>query len=485
MARVKFTTGRVTGFQCEAGKSQSFLWDSAAPGLGLRAMPSGAKSYIFQAKLKSKSIRIPIGDPATVPLEDVYEIDGSIREAGARQQARRLKVMIDGGRDPRVVAQETLDSEQAARDAIETQKEASRAKAVRESVTLGQAWSVYIEARKSKWSPLHLRDNVRVASRGGEQRKRSDKKTAPGLLADLLDLPLTALSASTIEAWVNKEKESRETSAALSYRLLRAFLRWADDQEEFKGLVPSGAASSQRVRESVPKPKTKGDDCLKRQDLPLWFAGVRKIDSPVISAYLQGLLITGARRDALASIKWTDVDFREGSIRVKDKEASKKQKEVVYTKIPLTPYFASLLRELQRLNDTPPTVRYLNTLKGQGKEWGPSPWVFFSKTAKTGRIQEPRPAHVQMLADAGLPHISIHGLRRSFATLTEWIDVPPGISAEIQLHAPQGVREKSYIRRPIDLLRMWHCKIEAWLLNEAGIKQPTNEPGKLKLIGTK
>ncbi len=50
------------------------------------------------------------------------------------------------------------------------------------------------------------------------------------------------------------------------------------------------------------------------------------------------------------------------------------------------------------------------------------------------------------------------------------IEMPAGIAAQIQGHAPQGVREQHYIRRPLDLLRMWHVKIEAWILEQAGIK---------------
>lgn len=64
----------------------------------------------------------------------------------------------------------------------------------------------------------------------------------------------------------------------------------------------------------------------------------------------------------------------------------------------------------------------------------------------------------------------MYGLRRSFATLSEWIEMPAGIAAQIQGHAPSGVRERHYIRRPLDLLRVWHIKIEEWILNEAGIK---------------
>ena len=80
----------------------------------------------------------------------------------------------------------------------------------------------------------------------------------------------------------------------------------------------------------------------------------------------------------------------------------------------------------------------------------------------------PTKAHNQACHVAGLD-VSLHGLRRSFASLCEWTETPAGIAAQIQGHAPQGVREQNYIRRPLDLLRMWHIKIEAWMLEQAGI----------------
>ena len=105
--------------------------------------------------------------------------------------------------------------------------------------------------------------------------------------------------------------------------------------------------------------------------------------------------------------------------------------------------------------------------------WPPCPrrnvFVFSSPAAASGRLAEPRIAHNEAVAAAGLPHMTLHGLRRSFATLCEWTETPAGIAAQIQGHAPQGVREQNYIRRPLDLLRMWHVKIEAWMLEQAGI----------------
>lgn len=98
-----------------------------------------------------------------------------------------------------------------------------------------------------------------------------------------------------------------------------------------------------------------------------------------------------------------------------------------------------------------------------------NPYVFASARSTDGRIKEPRLAHNRALENAGLPHISLHGLRRSFGTLSEWIEVPVGIVAQIMGHKPSALAEKHYRRRPIDLLRKWHTKIEEWVLEQAGI----------------
>jgi predicted RNA binding protein YcfA (HicA-like mRNA interferase family) len=72
-------------------------------------------------------------------------------------------------------------------------------------------------------------------------------------------------------------------------------------------------------------------------------------------------------------------------------------------------------------------------------------------------------------AAAGL-QVTLHGLRRSFASLCEWLDIPGGISAQIQGHAPQGVREQNYIRRPLDLLRVHHEKLKRGFWSRPGLR---------------
>ncbi len=48
--------------------------------------------------------------------------------------------------------------------------------------------------------------------------------------------------------------------------------------------------------------------------------------------------------------------------------------------------------------------------------------------------------------------------RRSFGTLSEWVEFPVGVVPQIQGHKPSATAEKQYCRRPLDLLCMWHAK---------------------------
>ncbi len=249
--------------------------------------------------------------------------------------------------------------------------------------------------------------------------------------------------------WLATETKHRPTQAALAFRLLRAFLNWCSEQPEYAHIASPDACGRKVSREHVAKKQAK-TDCLQKEQLLSWFENVRKIGSPIVSAYLQGLLLTGARREELAGVQWQDVDFQWNSITIRDKVEGQRT-------IPLTPYMAHLLATLPRRNQ----------------------WVFSSprKDSKTGRMGDPRAPHVAALQAAGLPHISLHGLRRSFGTLCEWVETPVGISAQIMGHKPSATAEKHYRQRPIDLLRMWHTKIEAWILEQAGIEFKQEQEG--------
>jgi integrase len=440
MAKQRFTAPRLEAFTCPDGKAQAFLWDAMAPGLGYRVTANGSRAFIFQSRLDGQALRMTVGDPRSWPIDK------------AQSEARRLQGLVDQGKDPRQEKAATIAADQADRAAAKVDKQ-------RQDVIALTAWGDYCKARKGAWSERNHADHEAFATAGGVKRKRAKGSTIPGPLYALLNRPLAQIDSEAVRQWVEREAKTRPARALLGFRLLRAFINWCAEDETYAPLVQPGACKPKKTRQALPKVAAK-DDCLQREQLALWFAEVRKQSNPVISAYLQALLITGARREELLGLQWSDVDFQWQTLTIRDKVEGERT-------IPLTPFVAQMLAALPRRN------------LHNGKA---NPWVFSSPQAATGRLQDPRINHNKALQAAGLPHLTLHGLRRSFGTLAEWCEVPVGIVAQIQGHKPSAIAEKHYRVRPIDLLRQWHAKIEAWMLEQAGIEFDASQPQGLRVV---
>ncbi|MDQ0044271.1 tyrosine-type recombinase/integrase [Variovorax boronicumulans] len=427
MARINFTTGRLTAFSCPPDKAQAFIWDTGVVGLGVRTTPRGAQSYIFQREFQGKSPRITIGAVT----------DWSI--SAARERAREMQRDIDQGRDPRLVKAER----QAADAAAFNSAKASEA-------TVAEIWKLYLEDRKPLWGVRHHDDHLRLAKAGGEKARRGTRgrgMTIAGPLYSLMGLRLADVTAPIVEGWASKEAKTRQSSARLALRCLKAFLNWCAEHPDYKAqMQPVNPAKTRRTREALGKATAKSDVLLKEQ-LAAWFEAVRALPSPVMSAYLQVLLLTGARRTEVLDLKWKDVDSRWKSLVIRDKIEGER-------KIPLTPYVAGLLATLPRLPK--------------------NPFVFASTLAKDGRVSDPRAGMQAACKAAKIEDLTPHGLRRSFKSLTEWLEIPAGVVAQIMGHKPSATAEKHYTVRPLDLLRIHHERIEAWMLEQAGIAFRSN-----------
>lgn len=198
-------------------------------------------------------------------------------------------------------------------------------------------------------------------------------------------------------------------------------------------------------------------DALLREQLPAWFAAVRQIGNPTIAAYFQVLLLTGARPGEVMTMRWGDINLQWRGLTIRDKVEGERV-------IPLTPYVSHLLGTLPRRNG----------------------WVFAANPrgpAQDTPIASPNVALTRASKVAGVEGLTLHGLRRSFKSLTEWLEIPAGVVAQIMGHKPSATAEKHYTVRPLDLLRVHHEKIEAWILEQAGVPfTPAGEPAKLALV---
>lgn len=435
---IKLTPGRIEAAKCPEGKQQIILRDAGQPGLGLR-VTAGSKSFIFQGKLAQGLIRMTLGDVKTLTLSE------------ARDKAAELRTIIRAGRDPRVVKAERTAADTATRKAAQ----------IANSPAI-EVWAEYLKARKAKWSARTLLDHERLSSPGGKPKTRGRRpgegdKTQPGLLYVLLQKPLVQIDRGAVGEWLRGEQH-RPTVARGAFVRLRAFLNWCAESPKYASQSHADACGTALLRAELPKARAR-DDCLQREQLRTWFESVAILPNHAHSAYLQCLLLTGARRNELTGLQWADVDFQWNSLTIRDKVEGERT-------IPLTPYVKALLLSLK-----PAPVLALPEANAPE----PSPWVFASERSREGHITEPRLSHNRALRAAGLPHVSLHGLRRSFGTLSEWVECPTGVVAQIQGHKPSAIAEKHYRRRPLDLLRMWHSRIEAWMLEQAGIEQPLVE----------
>ena len=429
MERVRLTAGRVQTFTCPKGKKQAFLRDSEVPSLALRVTANGSRAYVFERKLNRRTIQMVIGSPTNWTIEE------------ARARARKLAVLVDRGIDPR---EELKRQRQAA--------EAARVRRQTAEVCALQVWHTYCQERRAVWGERHYLDHLRMAAPGGEPRKKGEGVTQPGPLYALLNQPLARLTPEAVEAWAARNAH-RPTQARLGLRLLKAFLNWCRTRPDFAQVLPAeNPACSRKARETLGTPKAK-NDCLQREQLRPWFDAVRQ-QHPTVAAYLQTLLLTGARPGEVLALTWDDVDFQWRTLTIRDKVEGERT-------IPLTPYVARLLAALPRRNE----------------------WVFASDKA-SAPINRPGHAVERVCRLAGIPHVSLHGLRRSFGTLSEWVEAPVGVVAQLQGHRPSATAERHYRARPIDLLRKWHTGIEGWILEQAGIEQPPAEanPAKLRVV---
>ena len=447
MAKVAFTAGRVSGFQCPPDKKQAFLWDAVAKGLGVRATPAGKPAYVFQGAYQGRDIRLTIGSPAAWSIPD------------AQAKARELQRLIDEGKDPRDLKRDAVADSKAKSAAMA----AAAIEAAAQAVTVGEVWVAYVAERSPKWGELHRQDHERLTRAGGEASNRGTRGrgvTIAGPLHSLMALALRDLTAPVVEAWAAHEAQTRPTAARLAWRLLKAFLSWCAEQPQFATVLPStNPAKTQKAREALGKAGIK-QDALLREQLAPWFAAVRQLTNPVAGAYLQTLLLTGARPGEVLAMRWEDINTKWRGLTIRDKVEGERV-------IPLTPYVSRLLHSLPRRN----AFVFASASRSQ---------VVASPT-----MSIPRTPHTNACTVAGIDGLTLHGLRRSFKSLTEWLEVPVGVVAQIQGHKPSATAEKHYTVRPLDLLRVHHERIEAWILEQAGVQFDTtsaSEVGKLRLV---
>ena len=428
---------------CPDGVPFVLVKDSDKKGLRVRITKAGGKHWQFETRVKGKLFTRALGEWPAISIGE------------ARAEAHRLRGLTEKGIDPRNIEQQAAQAVSDAKTAANAAQAAADDLALEQSLTVGAIWPRYLTEgrpkRKDAWKPGYRADIEAMAAPGGVKKLRGQGMTRPGPLYPLLALPLVGVTEDALQVWFEREAVASKHQAARALMMFRGFLRWCAARPEYKKLINRDAGRAPAILENLPA-NTKRTDALEAAQVAGWWHSVEQLSNRTASVYLRALLLTGARREELAGLTWANVDFQWRKLTIADKVDATRT-------IPLSPYLAQTLAILPKVNQ-----------------------FVFASAGKAGRIADTRASHSRALKSAAIEGLTIHGLRRSFSLLGEAAGAPAGAIAQVMGHKPSATAE-GYRPRSVDALRPYLEKIEAHILEQAGIVfDAAVEPGKLRVV---
>jgi len=373
---------------CRENGTPAFYFDDEIKGFGVR-VTGGAKTFIIDRKLNGKTIRVSIGR---------YP-DWSVQ--AARDRAKELIVELDKGNDVR--QQEKRRNDAAA--------------------TLQVAFEKFMSERQLK------------------PRTQTDyRRYMEHYLPDWLGKAITTIDSDMIMARYRKIAKSSSGAAQASsvMRTLRSVFNFAIATYG-RAVIPENPVASLTAKRAWLRDKARTDHLRPHEIKPFVFAA-RALPNAVMGAYIEFILLTGARRSEAATLRWKHVDRKARTLTLKE---TKNHSDRV---LPITPRAAEILEAMWQV------------------KIGEFVFATRDRDNKPSHVSEPRKAMATLNAAAGST-VTVHGLRRTFSTVLESLDCP-GIPLKSLLgHSLKGdVTTAHYTQITVERLRPWAERYEQHVL---------------------
>jgi integrase len=294
-------TLRITKRAVDAGRPEaadSYLWDDALAGFGLKVTPAGAKSYLIQYRLggrKGRTRRVTVGR------------HGVLTPDQARARAKTLLGEVAAGRDPADARARTKGS-------------LTFATAVKEF--LGQ----HVDAKLK-------------ASTAGEYR-RLIRLYLP---KHLKSRPLVEIKHTDI-ARLHLSLSDKLYQANRLVAVLSKFFTWADQH----GLGANSANPCRHIQKYRERKRGRflaGEE-FERLGFALAKAEQEMLTTPWIIAAIRLLILSGARLSEIRTLRWTEFDQERRVLRLADSKTGEKT-------IHLSDAALEVLAHIPRLPDNP------------------------------------------------------------------------------------------------------------------------------------
>jgi integrase len=349
-----------------SGPRDVFIWDDELKGFGLRTTPNGSQSYVLQYRMggrEARSRRYTIGRHGS-PWTPTT----------ARKEAERLLIMVRQGVDP-------------AQEAHERRRQA-----------VDLAFDSYVET----FIDLYLKKRWKKWSLGAGVLRR---EAVPVLGRK----PLPSIRRSELSL-ITDRLHNRPAIARMTYATLRKLFRWAVSRGDLErspldGMEPPPAIPSR-------------DRILSDDEVSAIWHGCEELGFPFGPLH-RLLLLTGQRREEVASLDWRELSRRERLWTLPSTRAKNGRPHLV----PLSKPTLEILDQLGGGRDWPNSGLILSTN-------GRTPPSGFSKAKR--RLDQ----YVESVLGSGIQGDAwrIHDIRRTVATSLQRLGVRFEVTEAILNH---------------------------------------------------
>ena len=248
--------------ESRAGDRETFLFDKALPGFGLRIHPSGRKVWIVQARIEGRSRRIVIAR------------HGEMELAQARRRARDMLARIRAGENP-----------------------AGDIKREKETPTFREFAEEYLRRSDPHWKPSG-RKTVRIYLKAR-------------ILPTFGKMPLDRIRPEDVAAWFDAASKDKPGAANRALDILRSMMFRAEEW----GLRERDTNPCLGVRMNAKTPVAR---FLDTQELGRLGRALdaREAEWPEFVGAIRLLALTGCRRSEILNLRWREIG--DDAIRLSD-----------------------------------------------------------------------------------------------------------------------------------------------------------------------
>jgi integrase len=392
-----------------------------------RLKPDGDAKQTIYWDTELRSFGICVGVTAKTYI--VY------RTVGSRQQGNRRNIKLTIGRhgvympdEARKRARELLAEFAEGKDPRE-----SRRIVAAQQMTLDEAWKMFRRARPLK--PLTLNDYTRAVER---------------YLKDWLSRPLASISGQDVIEMFTRLSQDPGLGESIATHTLRTFRAVYNFAAVANDSLPRNPAD-RLTKLKLWRRDRRRTTYIQPYQLSAWCAAVAALKNENARDYLRLILFTGMRRSEAMSLRWDRIDFGRRTLTV------------------------------PRTKNGEPLVLPLNrpvfTLLSDRRKRHPNDEFVFPGDAAQGHLREPKKWIAEVAKASGVP-VTLHDLRRTFATVGEAVNVGHTTIKRLLNHRPgRDVTENHYIGLGIEQLRGPAERIASYIERASRRDSKTSQDG--------